>query len=473
LLHRLFHSLLPAGLSRRFLCFPSQPNLRENESAIHAHMSAKARILLFLTSVWFIAAAALGTRLAFAWNQQRKITHQILATVPFEQETGNIAFALSQGKGFSNLFGQNTGPTAWIPPVYPFLLSLIFRIFGPYTLPSFFAAVLLNSLFSAAATFPLFCLANQVANRTVAVITAWLWVALPAGIMMPFEWIWDTSLSVLLAATLLWITVLTSESAKRPLWLTYALLWAIALLTNPSLGIALPFLLLWAAVRAQDVVQLSWRIPLRTLLLIVLCCLPWTIRNYAAFHRVIPVRSSLGFELWIGNNDIFDPHAVNGIQRITRFEETRRYAQLGENAYLAEKWARATTFISQKPMLFLHLTGRKIIATWLGTEHPLDDFLHANSLLVRIVILCNAILTLGTALGALFLAHSKSRFAFPLAVFPLLFPFIYYVTHPSLRYRHPIDPILIFLTVFAAAATRPSKYRSVLHSQNPPAIRSA
>src|SRR5882724_6884420 len=332
-------------------------------------MTLQTRILLLLTSVWFIAAAALGTRIAFIWDQQRKIPHQILAAVAFEQETGNISLALSQGKGFGNLFRQNTGPTAWIPPVYPFLLSLIFRVFGAFTISSFFAAVLLNALFSAGVTFPLFHLARQVAGRTVAVATAWLWVALPAGIMMPFEWIWDTSLSVLLATTLVWMTLRISESAKRSLWLIYALLWAIALLTNPSLGIALPFLLFWAAVRARDVGQLSWRIPVRTLLLVVLCCFPWTIRNYTAFHRIIPVRSSLPFELWIGNNDIFDPHAINGTQRITRFEETRRYAQLGETAYLSDKQIRAITFIRQKPALFIHLTGRKIIATWIGTEH--------------------------------------------------------------------------------------------------------
>jgi Dolichyl-phosphate-mannose-protein mannosyltransferase len=431
-------------------------------------MTLQARVLLLLTSIWFIAAAALGTRLAFVWDQQRKIPHRILATVPFEQETGNIALALSQEKGFSNLFRQNTGPTAWIPPVYPFLLSLIFRLFGAFTTSSFFAAVLLNALFSAAATFPLFHLARQVAGHSVAVATAWLWVFLPAGVMMPFEWIWDTSLSVLLATTLLWMTLHISESAKRSLWLIYALLWAIALLTNPSLGIALPFLLFWAAIRGRDAVQLSWRIPVRTLLLIVLCCLPWTIRNYRAFHRIIPVRSSLPFELWIGNNDIFDPHAINGIQRITRFEETRHYAQLGENAYLGEKWARAATFIRQKPALFLQLTGRRVIATWIGVEHPLEDFLHANSLLVCIVILCNAILTFGAALGTLLLARSKSLFAFPLAVFPVLFPLVYYVTHPSLRYRHPIDPVLIFLAVFGVAATCSRKYRAAVTISDSP-----
>jgi hypothetical protein len=281
--------------------------------------------------------------------------------------------------------------------------------------------------------------------------------------MMPFEWIWDTSLSVLLATTLSWITLRVSESPKRLLWLIYALLWAIALLTNPSLGIALPFLLFWAAVRAREVVQLSWRVPVRSLLLVVLCCLPWTIRNYAAFHRIIPIRSSLPFELWIGNNDLFDPHAVNGTQRITRFEETRRYAQLGETAYLSDKQIRATAFIRQKPALFLHLTGRKIIATWIGTEHPIDDFLHANSLLVRIVILCNAILALGTAIGALSLARSKNPFTFPLVIFPCLFPLVYYVTHPSLRYRHPIDPVLIFLTIFAIAALKQAALRPAGH----------
>jgi len=331
-------------------------------------------------------------------------------------------------------------------------LSLVFRIFGAFTVSSFFAAVLLNILFSAAATLPLFCFANQVAGRAIAVIAGWLWVFLPAGIMMPFEWIWDTSLSVLLATTLLWMTLLISESLRRSLWLLYAVLWAVALLANPSLAILLPLVFPWAALRAHRLARLPRAIPVLTFSLIVLCCTPWTIRNYEDFHRLIPIRSNFPFELWIGNNDIFDPHAVNGTQRITRFEETRRYAQLGETAYLADKQTRAVTFMRQKPALFFQLTGRRVIASWFGTEHPIDDFRAANSLLVRIVILCNVILTLGTAIGALLLARSKNPYALPLIIFPALFPLVYYVTHPSLRYRHPIDPILTFLTVFAFAA---------------------
>src|SRR5215469_3966808 len=123
--------------------------------------TASSRVLLVLVNVWFIAFAALAVRLTFAWNQQSKIPHQALATVPFDQESGNIALALSAGHGYANLFRRDTGPTAWLAPLYPVLLSLIFRVFGPLTLSSFFAAVLLNALCSAAATIPLYATARR------------------------------------------------------------------------------------------------------------------------------------------------------------------------------------------------------------------------------------------------------------------------------------------------------------------------
>ena len=415
-------------------------------------MTRLSRILILFTTVWFITSAALLTRIAFLYDQQRKIPHRVLASVPFENEAGNIAFSILQGHGFGNLFRRDTGPTAWLSPVYPLLLSLLFRAYGSFTFRAFLAAAILNALLSSAVTFPLYEIARRISSRNVAIATAWLWVFLPAGIVMPFEWIWDTSLSVLLATTLVWMTLLIAESSNKKLWLAYAILWAFALLTNPSLGIALPFLLLWAAIHSNYATKLSWRVPTASFALIVLCCLPWTVRNYSAFQRLIPLRSSFPFELWIGNNDIFDEHAVGGIQRITRYEETHKYAQLGENAYLDEKWNLARTFIQQKPALFLRLTGRKIIATWAGTEHPLTEFLRTESLLARTVILCNLLLTLGTIVGVLLLARAKNPFAYPVTIFPALYPFIYYVTHTSLRYRHPIDPLLCFLTVFALAA---------------------
>src|SRR5262249_13658860 len=379
-----------------------------------------------------------------------------LATVPFDQETGNIALSLSEGHGYANLFRRDTGPTAWLAPVYPLLLFLIFRFFGAMTLASFFVAVLVNALFSAAATFPLYAIARHEAGVTVATATAWVWVFLPAGVLMPFEWIWDTSLSVLLAVSLVWLTLRVAEWPRPSLWLVYGLLWALALLTNPALGIGLPFLLAWAMARTG-----SWTTPLASLAVIILCCLPWTLRNHHHFHRFIPIRSSFPFELWIGNNDIFDEHAVGGLQRITRYEETRHYAQLGESAYLDEKSRLAFSFIRGKPALFAKLVGRRVIATWFGTEHPYGDFKRADSLLVRTVLLINLVLTVGALAGICFLFMRRPPLTVPLLVFPLLYPLIYYVTHTSLRYRHPIDPLLVLLTSLSVEAA--------YHAVKPPA----
>jgi hypothetical protein len=414
--------------------------------------TTKSRLLILLTSVWVIATAAFATRAAFAWDQQRKIPHQALASVPFDQETGNIALALSQGNGFGNLFRKPTGPTAWLAPVYPILLSVVFRIFGAMTVASFFVAVLLNALFSAAATFPLFAVARRLGGLGVAAASGWAWVFLPAGVLMPFEWIWDTSLSVLLVAGLLWLTLRISESAGVSEWIAYGLLWALALLTNPAIGVGLPFLLGWAMAHAQRSAHVSWARPALTVAVIILCCLPWTVRNYRQFHRVIPVRSSLPFELWIGNNDIFDPHAVHGIQRITRYEETHRYSELGENGYLQEKHEKALAFIRRNPALFLRLTLRRTVGTWAGSEHPYDDFVRTDSTLARVILALNLVLTLGTVAAIILLFARKNGFAFPVAVFPLFYPVIFYLTHTSLRYRHPIDPLLVLLTVFAVVS---------------------
>jgi hypothetical protein len=45
-------------------------------------------------------------------------------------------------------------------------------------------------------------------------------------------------------------------------------------------------------------------------------------------------------------------------------------------------------------------------------------------------------------------------YAIPLAAYPVLFPILYYVTHTSLRYRHPIDAVLLLLTAVAAGGWR-------------------
>src|SRR5260370_13744378 len=108
------------------------------------------------TSLLLIVLVALGARLGFAWDQERKMPRDVLGIVPFEHETGSIAYALAAGKGFSSPFRRETGPTAWLTPIYPSLVAGVFRVFGVFTVKSFFVVGFLNALFSSAACIPLF-----------------------------------------------------------------------------------------------------------------------------------------------------------------------------------------------------------------------------------------------------------------------------------------------------------------------------
>jgi hypothetical protein len=97
----------------------------------------------------------------------------------------------------------------------------------------------------------------------------------------------------------------------------------------------------------------------------------------------------------------------------------------------------------------MRLAGRKFLATWMGTETPLKNFLGTDSLLVRCIFLANGLVALGALAGLVVLCLKRSAFAFPAAVFPIVFPCVYYLTHASLRYRHPIDPVLLLLMAIA------------------------
>ena len=405
------------------------------------------------SSVWVITLAALALRLAYLGYMAHLIPSRVLGEVPFQNEVGNVAAALARGDGFCCLFRQATGPTAWLSPVYPLLVAGIFKILGTFTLASFYGAVILNCLFSAAATVPLFFAGKRIAGAGTAGLAAWIWAIFPSGVILPFEWIWDTSLSVLLAAAVLWATLRLKESATSRACALYGLWWGVALLTNPALGAVLPFLGGWLVYqwRGQRAVQL--RFVAVSVGVAVLMCLPWTARNYREFGRFIPMRSNFAFEFWSGNNEIFDENS-RAINRITRYEQAHLYAEQGENGFLDAKMQDARKFVKAHPALYARLFGRRVVATWLGTESPWYDFWHADSWLARFLILWNAAILAGILWGLPRLYREQRLYFVPVASYPILFPLTFYVAHTTLRHRHPCDPILALLVAIAILGVR-------------------
>jgi hypothetical protein len=407
-------------------------------------------ILRFLSSLIFICLFAFSCRVAFLIHDRSTVPSDVLASVPFQNEAGNIAQALTQGHGFCCVFRQPTGPTAWLTPVYPLILAAIFKLFGVFTVHSYYAAALLNCSLSALVSIPVFLAGKRIGGIFCASLAAWIWALFPSGIIMPSEWIWETSLSALFAALLLWATLYVADKFSYRFAAAYGALWGFSLLVNPALGSLFPFFLAWIVFRQIRLHNWNPRPAILALALAIVICLPWTIRNAVQFHRLIPLRSNFPFELWMGNNEIYDQHSRE-VNRITRYEQIRLYQKLGETAFLADKLQKTKLFIREHPALTFRLAGQRMIATWFGTATPFTDFQRTDSPLARFIIFWNAITVIGIFAGVTRLVIARNMFVFPLAMVPLVFPMVYYFTQTSLRLRHPCDPILALLLAIAIA----------------------
>jgi 4-amino-4-deoxy-L-arabinose transferase-like glycosyltransferase len=400
-----------------------------------------------LSSLRLITVVALLLRL---YSLQIYVEHNpkaALGAISFLFEPGNIAYSLVSGHGFASPFKVETGPTAWMTPVYPEILAGIFRVFGAYTFDAFLAAALLNDLFSTLVCVPLFFAAKRIGGTGLAAIAAWLWAIFPNAIVLPYEALWDASLAALLAACILWATIALRESRPIRDWCAYGLLWGFALMTSASLGAVLPFLLAWLGYRKG-----AGR-PLLAAAVAILCCVPWTVRNYETFHSLVPLRSVMGLSLWLGNNNRADGISTADLHPLSNSAERTRYVERGEIAYNQEKQHEAIAFILAHPGLALRFTIRRFIAIWSGgTAHPFPDFIRNKSIWFRWTLALNVLAALGGAFGLALLYRKGSSYAVPVAVFPIIFPLAYYVTLAPPRYRHPIDPVLLLLTAVTIQA---------------------
>jgi 4-amino-4-deoxy-L-arabinose transferase-like glycosyltransferase len=156
-------------------------------------------------------------------------------------EICSIAGHIVRGQGFSSPFIADTGPTAWIAPIYPYFVALVFRLFGIYSTAS--AAVILGiqCLIAAATGITIHGLGRRTLGPRIAFWAAWIWTLSPFFFRWPVSWIWDFAASAFLVTWVFLITLDVAEKNTRKLWLALGALWAVIALTNPALLSVMPF----------------------------------------------------------------------------------------------------------------------------------------------------------------------------------------------------------------------------------------
>jgi hypothetical protein len=419
-------------------------------------LSPETQKTLGVRAPWRVFWVAFLIRLAFM-----TITHQYRVRTfegyfQFGWEAGRIARALVTGYGyadpFSNAYMQHTGPTAWLPPIYPLLLAGVFKLFGVYTLLSGWVVLAINCVLSASTAMATWEIGARVANRRVGLWAGWLFALYPAFMQYAVKWIWEMTLTTFLFS---WVFVLTlrmrslgDEDGKKSnptiaQWILFGLIWAAIGLTNSTLLAFLPFAGIW-------ILLPTWRQP-RALtgailagIVFLAAIAPWTIRNTRVFHTFIPLRGNFGAEMYLGNGPGSSGLLMGFDHPFLAPDQLHLYARMGEVKYVAMRYALARDYIHQHPMHFVSNIAKRTYFFWASVPHPwdhgfLDEF--GRTLNFCFLSLCG-LMGLGLAMYRKLPAAWLFFWAF------LLLPIPYYLVTVHARFRHPLEPLICVLGAY-------------------------
>jgi 4-amino-4-deoxy-L-arabinose transferase-like glycosyltransferase len=373
-------------------------------------------------------------------------------TYKFKTEDGNFSFgfemgrigrAIATGQGFADPFEGYTGPTAWEPPLYPYLIAGIFKLAGVYTHASALILLSINSLFSALTCIPIFLIARKCFSERVAAWTAWLWALLPSVMYWCTRWVWETSLAALLLAILFWLTLQLEEVEGTKPWIGYGVLWGVAALTNTSLLAFLPASGLWVWYRRSKQARHSLAFVALASLFFIATLAPWLVRNYETFDKFIFIRSNFGAELRLGNGPFADGMWMQWLHPSQNIVELQRYQKMGELEYVATRKREAMEFIRDSYGRFAWLSVKRFIYYWGGL--PRSSEIPALAPFKNSVFLASSVLAF-LGLGRALRKRTPGARLFLLLLFT--YPTIYYFVFPHPRYRHPIEPELGILIVY-------------------------
>jgi hypothetical protein len=372
----------------------------------------------------------------------------------FGWEMGRVARSIAQSHGFSSPYEGNTGPTAWEPPLYPYLMAGVFKLFGIYSQRSAWALLSINSLFATLTCIPIYWIAHRTFGESVAIWSAYAWGLNPYVWYWSIHWIWDTTFTPLLLA---WIFQLALELGCVPpgallrgrrkngdwsAWIFFGALYAIGALANPTMLAFLPFSGLWIwRQRFRQALPTLTGVALSSLVFFAVLS-PWVIRNYEVFHRFVFLRDDFGLQLRLGNGPYADGMLMAYLQPNLNKLELQKFQDEGELAYAEACKRQAFDWIRAHPKRFAVISLKRFFYYWNGVPRETNSVAPVD--FRTSAFLATSVLALWGAIRAV---RQKRPGAWLYAGLIIFYPAIYYFVYPHARYRHPIEPELTILVV--------------------------
>jgi hypothetical protein len=375
-------------------------------------------------------------------------------------ENYEIARSLVAGRGFASPFKEPSGPTAWMPPVLPFVeAGLVWACDG--NRDAVMAVAIVLQLIALIVTgFFLLALTRQTAQRVgPAAVAALFLLALVSHFMWWFQrthdsWLVLLTLDGLIAGACWW----------RPLarWRTAAgwgLLGGLSALVSPVVGFT------WAALSVAVAGHCrAWRRLAGAALVAGLTLTPWAVRNGLVFGRLIPVKSNLAYELY--QSQCLQPDGLlqQTTQRShpyqTNGRERQEYKALGEVAFMDRKRQEFGEAVRADPLNFAARVGDRFLGATLWYV-PFDRAEEARR--PAVLWARRLIHPLPFLAVVLLLAPGRPGFSWPRAVGIVVYGSYllpYVVASYYERYAVPLLAVKVLLVVWGADRLIPYRLSS-------------
>ena len=365
----------------------------------------------------------------------------------FGFEYGSIARWVAKGEGFSSPYLDYPKPSAIAAPGYVYFIAFIFSIFGIYSTASAVVIQVVQSLAAAATCVMFYLLGERIFDERVGLLSATVLVFYPPSIFFSIMRIGPVILDVLLLAAIIYLLINIHEKRSYSTTVTCGILMGLVALIEPAVLPFFPLVCGWIFFRRDLSTVTAIKHVLTLGCIVVLCVIPWTIRNYVVFHKLVLIKSPLGMNLLYGNN----PHG-NGVVAYSKDlfspEESQKLVHLDEITQDKLRTEKAINYIRENPGIFIKRTLRRVYAFWGftgGYRETRFDLLRNVSYGIVLILSC-----IGTVLAY---QQRKMKHIAPFLLFFSSYPIIFYITHVTFyRFRYPVEPFLILLASYAVVA---------------------
>ena len=410
-----------------------------------------------------IALTAILLRLLSSLFQGNTVT--ILPGIYDQISYDSLARRVVDGYGFS--FAEDHWPltragepTAHWSFLYTLYLASLYALFGPQPLIArLIQAVVVGGL----QTYLLYRIGEKTFSKSVGVIAAgiaavYIYFVYYSGALMTEPFYITAILYSLFAG--MQIAESGSRSAEIKLGIFLGISLAITVLLRQVFLLFIPFLFLWIWMarfrRRLDLPVLS---TILSLGLVVVCILPISLYNQSRFGRFVLLNTNSGYAFFWGNHPIYGTRFIPILSAdMPTYQELipEEVRHLDEAALDQELLRRGLQFIYEDPGRYLLLSLSRIPSYFMFWPSAGSGIISNTSRVASFGII------LPFMLYGLFLAWRKSpsgdgsRFvnlltspAGLLVLFALVYTSIHLLTWALIRYRLPVDAVLI---PFAALA---------------------